>query len=605
MPPIREEHMGKYRNFKLAIYCTAQSMAEITPEALEEQLAFFQKYCGCDKVYLEPYRDGLMVSDKQLDMLKRFFLDRGIEIAGALTTTCEDLCEADAEKQRLGGTYCYTNAAMRERLVKTVRYTARHFDEFIIDDWFFTGCTCEECRKAKGSRSWEEFRTALLAEVSRELIMKPAKEENPKCRVIIKYPNWSEAYQESGYQPALQRDIFDGIYTGTETRDTRHSDQHLPKYCSYSLMRLMENYAPGRNGGGWFDPYGCSPMELFAEQGYLTAFARGRELCQFCWGSLYRNKVVTPMGLQLEEIDRMLDRAGSCVGVPCYLPVNAQGEDHLEDFLGMLGIPMEPVPDFPASAGSVFLTVQALKDPDILPRLTDFVARGGKAIVTSGFYIGALGRGIEELSSIRYRGRRFRTDAFIEDGMFAPSTLYAGRSLTFPLLEHRNNTTWALCKGVVGEENYPIMLRDCYGKGQLITLAVPDEYGYLYSLPNEILRVIRAQFSSALPCYLDAPAQISLFCYDNDVFGLYRYVSPLRRGRVQVLLRGVADALTDLRSGMSLRPSAVRDRGEALTTFDIPMLEQGDFRFFRITWNANREGTPVKRVVTSAPHTFD
>ena len=74
---------------------------------------------------------------------------------------------------------------------------------------------------------------------------------------------------------------------------------------------------------------------------------------------------------------------------------------------------------------------------------------------------------------------------------------------------------------------------------------------------------------------------------------------------MRILLRGVADALTDLRSGMSLRPSAVRDRGEALTTFDIPMLEQGDFRFFRITWNANREGTPVKRVVTSAPHTFD
>ena len=29
-------------------------------------------------------------------------------------------------------------------------------------------------------------------------------------------------------------------------------------------MRLMEHYAPGRNGGGWFDPYGCSPMELYS-----------------------------------------------------------------------------------------------------------------------------------------------------------------------------------------------------------------------------------------------------------------------------------------------------------------------------------------------------
>ena len=65
--------MGKYRNFKLAIYCTAQSMEKITEEALEEQLAFFQKYSGCDKVYLEPYRDGLMIPDEQLEMLKAFF----------------------------------------------------------------------------------------------------------------------------------------------------------------------------------------------------------------------------------------------------------------------------------------------------------------------------------------------------------------------------------------------------------------------------------------------------------------------------------------------------------------------------------------------------
>jgi hypothetical protein len=89
--------------------------------------------------------------------------------------------------------------------------------------------------------------------------MKPAKEVNPNCRVIIKYPNWSESYQESGYSPAVQKDIFDAVYSGAETRDTRRSDQHLPKYCSYSIVRLMENYAPGRNGGGWFDPYGCSP----------------------------------------------------------------------------------------------------------------------------------------------------------------------------------------------------------------------------------------------------------------------------------------------------------------------------------------------------------
>jgi hypothetical protein len=597
--------MGKYKNFKSVIYCTSQGMVNMTEEKLKTQLAFFQKYCGVDKVYLEPYRDGLMIPDEQLNMLKRVFEENGVEVSGAITTTCADLSPEDAFKQRMGGTYCYSNEAMRAFLVKTVAYTAAHFDEFIIDDWFFTMCTCEECRRAKGERSWEEFRRELLLDVSKNLVLKTAKETNPNCRVIIKYPNWSESYQEAGYDPARQRGLFDGIYSGTETRDTRHSDQHLPKYCSYSIVRLMENYAPGANGGGWFDPYGCAPMELYAEQAYLTAFARARELCQFCWGSLYKNKVVAPIGMQLEIIDELLGKAGAPVGVPCYLPPNAQGEDHVEDFLGMLGVPIEPTPDFPTGAACALFTAQSLADGDIIDKLKDFTASGGRAIVTGGFVIGALGRGIEDMTSIRYRGRRFRTDEFIEDGMMAPCSVFSREKMSFPLLEHRTNTTWALAKAVCGEENYPIVLRDSFGKGQMLCINLPDEFGLMHSLPREVLRVIRAQFT-AVPYYLDAPSQLSMFCYDNDVVGLYRYVSPLARGRVELVCRGVADALENLRTGEVLKPAASGfGPGGTETRFMIPMLEQGDFAFFRVVWNANRSGAKEKREISSAPHDFE
>ncbi len=595
--------MGRYKNFKMAIYCTAQNMNGLSEEALEKQFAFFEKYCGCDKIYIEPYRDGLMLPEEQLDMLKRFFTQRGIEISGALTTTCPDLCEADAEKHRMGGTYCYSNKAMREYLDRTVAYTARHFDEFIIDDWFFTDCTCDECREAKGDRSWEDFRTSLLAEVS-EQIMRTAKKANPNCKVIIKYPNWSESYQESGYDPDSQRHIFDGVYSGTETRNTRRSDQHLPKYNSFSIMRLLENYAPGRNGGGWFDPYGCSPMELYLEQAYLTALSRGRELCAFCWSSLYRNKVITPLGLQLEIIDKMLDKAGDCIGVPCYLPPKSQGEDHLEDVLGMHGIPVEPTPDFPADAACILLTARALKDADIVSKLEAYVAKGGKAIVTSGFVQGALGKGLEDISSIRYRGRRFTTNEFIEDGMMAPGSVFSRETMTFPLLEHRNNTTWALAKAVCGDENYPLVLRDHYGKGQMITLVVPDEYGKMYDLPADILRVIRSQFTDAVPYYLDSMGSISLFPYEGDVLCIYPYVTGYNTGRTRLVTAGAADGLEDLMSGMVFKPESVHigADGTPSSVFNIPMLQQGDLKFFRVIWAENRYGEKIKRGFSSAPN---
>ena len=86
-----------------------------------------------------------------------------------------------------------------------------------------------------------------------------------------------EAYQETGYDPILQKDIFDEIYTGTETRDPVNTDQHLPRYLSFSLMRYMEDMAPGRNGGGWFDPFDCRLLDYYLEQAYLTAFSKPRE----------------------------------------------------------------------------------------------------------------------------------------------------------------------------------------------------------------------------------------------------------------------------------------------------------------------------------------
>ena len=605
--------MGRYRNFKIVLYCTAQNMADITEKSLKRQLNFFRHYCGCDKVYLEPYRDGLMIEESQLNMLISVFKENNIEVSGALTTTCEDLSDEDKEKQRFGGTYCYVNKKMREHLVKTVEYTAKHFDEFILDDWFFTYCTCKECRQAKGDRSWADFRMELLQEVSENLIIKPAKAINPNCSVIIKYPNWSEAYQESGYHPAAQRHMFDFIYTGTETRDTKNTDQHLPRYVSYSLTRLLENYAPGRNKGAWFDPYGCSSIDIYLEQAYLSAFARAGELTLFCWGSLYNNKVVTPLGLQLDLIDDFLDKAGDCRGTSCYLPSGAQGEDHLEDFLGMAGIPLEHTPDFPWDKSAVFLTVQAHKDPDIIEKLEKFVSGGGKAIVTSGFMIEGLSKGIEQLTSIRYRGRRFRTRQFQEGGIMSTGYGYSEHEMSFPLLEHRNNTTWTLAKAVVGEENYPIVLRDLYGKGQLVTISVPDEYGYIYDLPASTLNIIRSQFTDDVPYYLSGPGQASLFAYDNDVFAVYAYTGGLTKGTWGLIVNGAAERIRNLSNPLiRLRPSAQGSGFDAFgmgadvgtTTFSSLFMQPGDLSFYAIDWSENREGQITTHPIVSAPHDF-
>jgi hypothetical protein len=224
-----------------------------------------------------------------------------------------------------------------------------------------------------------------------------------------------------------------------------------------------------------------------------------------------------------------------------YLPFNAQGEDHLEDYLGMLGIPFEPVSVFPSTGTpSVFLTASALHDDDIVSKLKDFVNAGGKAIVSSGFIRGALdkGLGIEELTSIRFRGRTLSADEFHVSAIRGGGMVHRKgmREITFPLLEHRNNASWSLLNAGHGDQHASILLRDTFGRGELVTLVVPDLYSELKALPQDALTRIRAEFADSKPdgtvgrtVYISLPgdttAQVSLFTYDNNVIGLYSYTA--------------------------------------------------------------------------------
>lgn len=518
--------MGHFKNFKSVIYCPVHWVQRVKEEELEEQLGFYEKYIGVDKVYVEPFRSGQLADREKLLLLKSFFEKHGVEVAGGFTTTsAREIPGKEHKNQRLFDTYCYTDKDFRAEVQKSIEFTASIFDEIILDDFYFTNCTCEDCIKAKGDRSWQEFRLALMKDVSENVIVGPAKKVNPKCKVVIKYPNWMESYAEAGYNPGEQRNIFDGVYTGTETRNIMDQDQNLPRYLSYSLVRWMENLAPGRNGGGWFDAYQCYPMEDYLEQAYLTAFSKARELMIFCWPLVYDHYFVPTLGFQMHKIDELMSNTGECVGVAEYHPVNAQGEDHLADYLGLQGIPFEPTPEFPEKAKTIFFTTASTADPSVMQKLERYVREGGNAIVTSGFVKSMLGHGIEQMTSLRYRDRHLTATHYQVHSMdsWEEYKTPAYKPIIFPLLEHRNNTSWQLLKGMTSEKNFPILIRDCYGKGQMITFVVPDNFSDIQELPKEVLTAIRYMFSKNLDVYLECGKNVGLFLYDNNTFITYAY----------------------------------------------------------------------------------
>ncbi|MBE6902592.1 MAG: permease, partial [Ruminococcaceae bacterium] len=521
--------MGNYRNFELVVYFIAHGVKNADEAKLEEQIAFFKKYMRPDKVYIEPYRDGCFASEEQVRLVKNVFERNGIRTQGGITTSMPDP-EGQEKKQRMFNTLCYNDEGMMSVLQQVCELNARVFDGFIIDDFFFSNCTCDKCRSGRDEfnrhngitdGSWQAYRTDLLYRASQKYIIDPAKSIAPECEITIKYPNWMESYQETGYDPASQKEIFDLIYTGTETRDPVNTDQHLPRYLSYSLMGYMDRMAPDRNGGGWFDPYDCRMLDYYLEQAYLTAFAKPKEMMLFCFQSLCDSVNVPALGFMLDKLDSFIGELGRPVGIPCYIPNASQGEDNVQDFLGMNGFPIIPTPEFEENAPTMLLTASSAYDRDIIDKLERYAAAGGKAIITSGFVKATLGRGLERLTSIRDRDRTMTVQQFAAECSFFHGRWEresAAKAVSVPVLEFRNNATWgAVCKAICEEEACTLFARDTYGKGQIYTLVLPEAFSEIKYYPQTVLTRMRKEFS-VNGVRLDAHPQISLFTYDNDTF---------------------------------------------------------------------------------------
>lgn len=588
-----------YKNFKTVTYCVASWVNRVTEDQIRKDADFLQKYVKIDKIYLETYRDEF-AKREQLEMIKRVMKEYGIEVSGGITTVTPDLNESDKKRQRLFNTFCYCNEPMRERLKEISEYTASLFDEFIIDDFFFTQCMCEDCIREKGKRSWKEFRLAKMMEVSRDLVIGPAKKVNPNIKIIIKFPNWRESFQETGYNPGQEREIYDAIYTGTETRHGAQTDQHLPRYLSYSLMRYFESVAPGRNGGGWFDPFDCDRFDTYLEQAYLTAFAKPKEIMMFCWPAIAGNKLATPLGFMYDKLDRILGRLGEPCGLKTYIPFNSQGDDHIEDFIGMIGLPMEPVCEFPefgdkkssdiGASRKVLLTAASLEDSKIVEKLCRFVEDGGHAIATSAFMIGALEKypEIKELTSVSYTKRTLIADEFHTPGEIPHFKNYvkSNSPIEFPLLEHRNNASWSIMNAGHGEYHESILCYDTYGRGRFTVLCTPQMPSKLYDLPAPALGAIRRELNAS-GIWLEGGSGISLFTYDNKTFGLYCYawdgckpqdIQLHIKGSVKELVRIPDSDRPQMFKPQVIKPLYEKD-GETIFSGHV---KPGEFDFFEI-----------------------
>jgi hypothetical protein len=552
---------GHYKHFKAAIYIpvnVTKSLAD--PAVFEHQFARAMNQVPFDKVYIETYRDNQFASDAQIDAVKKQFLSKGIEVAGGVT-----MAAGGFNGQFM--TFDYEKPEDRATAKRAIEQAARHFDAIILDDFFFYTSKSDADIQAKGARTWTQYRLDTMRKVSQDLLLNPAKAVNPKVKVTIKYPNWYEHFQGLGFDLAQQPEMFDGIYTGTETRDPVITDQLLQQYESYELYRYYRTLrADHQNGGGWVDTYSTLYLDRFAEQLWDTMLAKAPEITLFNWHpmaldtpaqvgerpwadqdtsfnwkriaaewkSAHPDDTAPPgwglaAGAALKQVDAVLGDLGNPTGLMSYKPANSSGEDFLHNYLGNIGVPIELSAKFPKDANTILLTQAAAADPGIIEKIKSQLRAGKNVFVTSGFVKATqdphrADRGFGDLLEVYATGEQIALNDYYngygagngeslrDDPKAAP------RDVIFPELHYFTNDAWPIIRGVSGARGFPILLMNRYSKGTLYVLNIPSNIGDLYSLPPGVMNNVKKYLLADFPVRIEAPAGVSLFTYDNGAY---------------------------------------------------------------------------------------
>ncbi len=189
-----------------------------------------------------------------------------------------------------------------------------------------------------------------------------------------------------GFDLKNEPKIFPEIWTGDETRYASTTDQQLRPYESYEIFRYFENIAPGRNGGGWVDPIAAQYLDRYAGQLWDTILAKAPAINLFQYTDLLtiadpRNRdawerlpttfnyfdmarqccggvpgmpgasyplLADAVEYALRKVDAVAGSLGQPVGLATYRPYDSTGEDFLPETAGMVGIPVEMYPQWPA-----------------------------------------------------------------------------------------------------------------------------------------------------------------------------------------------------------------------------------------------------------------
>ena len=500
----------RQNDLQFGVYITAQAVNSLlSSEAGRREAVSLLRCNGITKAYVEVYRSGLVVDQQLLEKVRDYFLKNDIQVAGGIATVPGKNFGVHQEGPL--GWFNWQNEKTQQDLEKVVRMGAKVFDTFIVDDFFCTADTSAESRAAKGTRSWSQYRRDLLVDLAEKIIIKPAKEVNPNIKVIIKYPQWYDRFHLFGYDVAREPKLFDKVWVGTETRG-QYTQRYgfVQPYEGFVNFRWISSIAGNKIGGAWFDHGDCDAND-FIEQAYQTVLAGAKEIILFS----YFNFVNGHPGHHLlrMNVEKLADLAkvvaeNPVTGVSAYKPANsdAGGDLYIMDFIGMLGVPLVPVSEYPVNAQVLFLPTQAAVDSDVFAKIQHSMQQNATIIFTAGFLATAKdGKKLAEIAGLNWpiRVSPMRTPLALEAKLKTTNTnvllsVKVG-SGKIPFLTKKDNVF------VLNTHTFSQADFDAVGE----VLLCPRQL-QLLEISQSWANKIRQVFNARLGLKLDAPTRVTL-----------------------------------------------------------------------------------------------
>jgi hypothetical protein len=327
----------------------------------------------------------------------------------------------------------------------------------------------------------------------------------------------------------------------------------------------------------------------FVAQVWQAVLAGAPEIILWSGGNLHHtgpfSDVYPHFREMLPEFDRVAGMLhGTPRGVPIYLPFGSEGEYNIFGHLGMSGIPLAPVGQFPSESQTAIFTRHSLKDPGLAEKMLSRLRAGHDVFMTWELFCKLPDTEFRNMLNLIEPGGSISSSQFRTRTGWRDQVTKSDRPFVFPRI---GTTTWPYVRevAVVREDSdFGVLLSVKYLNGTLYVLNMPENSYDLLRLPVPVLNTIRRAFNGELGVTLNGPGGVGMYLFGARQYVLYnmsdetapvslRFDRKVADAGWRELVHGRSLAVTGGKTQDRFNPAAWSEVSLSLRPFEIAVVE--------------------------------